>query len=234
MKRHKPLNLMNDRGFWPEKVAIADAIKEVLTIGRCHKPMAVHDYGRYRDSQWRDDHDKLVPYQSVDWYVFDALNESRMQVDCDRILQAFADEPWRQESKLGDHYDLFIMEEDMFDPSETLDGTGYAVGKSQRLSAAVISTARIGHIWGLPYSYLKTEVMRQICFMFGVPGPGRDDIVMDGATRCCTNVCILRKAHRAPDDWERLTRDRIRHGALCQHCARDLREFFELAAAEAS
>lgn len=235
-KRFKPLNLLNDKGFWPEKVAIADAIREVLTVGRCRKPMAVQDFGQYRSHEWRDEDDELVPYQSVDWYVYDALNEDRMQVDCERILHDFSVEPWRREASLGDHYDLFVMEEDMFDPRETgaTNGPGYTVGSSERLSAAVISTHRIEHIWGLPYSYLKTEVMRQLCFMFEVPEPTREDVVTTAGGTFCSNICILRRAQVAPDDWERLTADRVKHGALCQRCTADLRHFFRLAAAEAN
>jgi hypothetical protein len=235
MKVFKPLNLLNDKGFWPEKVAIADAIKEVLTIGKCRRPMAVHDFGHYRDRGWRNEKNELVPYQSVDWYVYDALNEDRMQVDGDKLLHTFATSPWRNEAKMGDHYDLFIMEEDMFDPSGTPEhlDLGYAVGKSERLTAAIISTHRIEHIWGLPYSYLKTEIMRQMCFMFEVPKEERADVVIEGDEVFCRNVCILRPASLAPEDWDRLTEDRIRYGPLCDSCTADLQRFFQRAAAEA-
>ncbi len=235
MKVFKPLNLLNDKGFWPEKVAIADAIKEVLTIGKCRRPMAVHDYGHFRDRGWRNENNELVPYQSVEWYVYDALNEDRMQVDGTKLLQTFAHEPWRNDEKLGDHYDLFIMEEDMFDPSgprERMD-LGYAVGKAERLTAAIISTHRIEHIWGLPYSYLKTEIMRQMCFMFGVPDELRPDTVIEGEDVFCRNVCILRPATLAPEDWDQLTEDRIRYGPLCANCTDDLQRFFERVASEA-
>lgn len=234
MKAFKPLNLMNDKGFWPEKVAIVDAIKEILTIGKCHSPLPVRDYGRYRDQEWRNSDEELVPYRSVDWYVYDALNEERMQVDSERILESFDTEPWRNEDMLGDHYDLFIMDEDMFASSE--DGEPdreYVVGKAHRLSSAVISTHRIDHIWGMPYSYLKTEVMRQLCFMFGVPDMGRDDVTMEGDSPRCQNVCILRPAHNAPEDWERLTEDRLVSGALCDNCTLDLRTFFDRAGRQA-
>jgi len=235
MKAFKPLNLLNDKGFWPEKVAIADAIKEILVIGECKRPMAVHDYGHYRDRGWRNEKDELVPYHSVDWYVYDAMDEDRMQVDGDRLLHTFADEPWRSESNLGDHYDLFIMEEDMFDPTAGRDrgDLGYAVGKAEKLTAAIISTYRIEHIWGLPYSYLKTEIMRQMCFMFGVPDAEREDVIREGDAVYCANVCILRPAHQAPEDWDRLTEDRIKHGALCGSCTGDLQAFFQRAAVEA-
>ncbi len=235
MKKHKPLNLLNDMGFWPDKVAIVDAIKEVLTIGRCRNPLPIHDFGRYRDSEWRDRDNDLVAYRSVDWYVYDALDERRMQVDSDRILQALAREPWREENSLGDHYDLFIMHEDMFAGGATGQSVAaqYVVGKAQPLSAAVISTHRLDDLWGLPYSYLKTEVMRQLCFMFGVPAKGRPDTATEGEHRYCTNSCILRPARLAPDDWDRLTADRLKHGALCHNCAADLCRFFEQAAREA-
>lgn len=234
MNRFKPLNLLNNKGLWPEKAAMVDAIKEVLTIGKCRRPLPISDYGRYRDRVWRNEQNALVPYHSVDWYVYDALDEERMQVDAERILKSFASEPWRQESSGGDHYDLFIMEEDMFDPLSSGNGTGldYVVGRSQRMMAAVISTYRIEHIWGMPYSYLKTEVMRQLCFMFGVPDIAREDVVAEGEGLHCTNVCVLRPARLAPGDWQRLTEDRLTRGALCKRCTEDLRRFFDQAARE--
>jgi hypothetical protein len=234
MKKYKPLNLLNNKGFWPQKAAIVDAITEVLTLGKCRKPLPVQDFGRYRDRKWRNESNDLIPYHSVDWYVSDAMDEQRMQVDCDRILHSFISEPWRQEkTRGGDHYDLFVMEEDMFDPAAPEGAQpGYRVGKAERLAASVISTHRIEHIWGMPYSYLKTEVMRQLCFMFGVPDVGRDDAVVEEGSVYCTNVCILRPARIAPQDWEMLTEDRIRKGALCEHCTGDLRRFFEQAAQE--
>jgi hypothetical protein len=234
MSTYKPLNLLNNKGFWPEKAAIVDAIKEVLTVGKCRQPLPISDYGRFRDRNWRDERNELVPYQSVDWYVYDALDEGRMQVDSERILKSFVAEPWRSKDALGDHYDLFIMEEDMFDPEGSGDGTAtdYVVGRAERLMAAVISTYRIEHIWGMPYSYLKTEVMRQLCYMFGVPDIRREDVTAEGQELHCQNVCILRAAYVAPNDWERLTEDRLTGGALCERCTNDLRRFFEQVAQE--
>ncbi len=236
MTKYKPLNLLNTKGFWPEKAAIVDAIKEVLTIGKCRRPPPISDYGRYRDQRWRDGDYELVPYRSVDWYVYDAMDERRMQVDAEHILHSLATEPWRDKEALGDHYDLFIMDEDMFDPDGPPAGSGadYVVGRAERLTAAVISTSRIEHIWGMPYSYLKTEVMRQLCFMFGVPDVRRDDVTAEGDRIYCKNPCILRPAHVAPDDWEGLTRDRLKLGPLCEHCTRDLRAFFDELAVEQS
>ena len=136
---------------------------------------------------------------------------------------------------IGDHYDLFVMEEDMFDPAWFGDepGADYAVGRAERNTAAVVSTHRIEHIWGMPYSYLKTEIMRQLCFMFGVPDMRREDVAVAGDQAYCLNRCILRTAHVAPDDWETLTRDRIQGGALCRGCTQDLERFFEQMAREA-
>ena len=236
MTSYKPLNLLNNKGFWPEKAAIGDAIKEVLTAGKCTRPLPISDFGRYRDPNWRDEKNELVPFQSVDWYVYDAMDEGRMQVDVQRVLHSFAMEPWRREDRLGDHYDLCIMEEDMFDPARPAgqEGAGYVVGRSEPLTAAVISTYRIDHIWGMPYSYLKTEVMRQLCFMFGVPDRKRPDVEMHGDACYCTRICILRAALVAPEDWERLTEDRLAHGAFCEACSADLRRFFHGVAREHS
>jgi len=234
MSRYKPLNLLNNKGFWPEKAAIVDAIKEVLTVGKCKMPLPISDFGRYRDANWRNENNELVPYQSVDWYVYDAMDGDRMQVDVQQVLHSFADAPWRRENALGDHYDLCVMDEDLFDPDSAALGrdADYVVGRAQPLTAAVISTYRLEHIWGMPYSYLKTEVMRQLCFMFGVPDPAREDVEATGDACYCTNTCILRPAFVAPDDWEKLTEERLAAGPLCEHCTDDLRRFFRQAARE--
>jgi len=237
MKKLKPLNILDNKGFWPEKAAIADALKELFSIGQCKVTIPIRDFGRYRSPGWRDKDNKLVPWQSVDWYVYDALDEKRLQVDSSRILHSLSVEPHREESGLGDHYDLFVMEEDMYDPGPggvAEAGVLYRVGRSRALTAAVVSTHRIEHIWGLPYSYVKTEIMRQLCFMFGVPDPDREDLVlMEGEEAFCRNTCIMRPAHVAPQDWETLTADRLKRGPLCEACLEDLKAFFAAAAQEA-
>lgn len=229
MKKHKPLNLLDDKGFWPEKAAILDGIKELLALGKCDNPPPVRDFGNYRGVRWRDEDENLVPYQSVDWYVFNALNEDRMQVDTNLLLESFEDEPWRDDSMLGDHYDLFIIEEDLYDSrhaSEEDSKVNYAVGKADKYVASVVSTHRIDHIWGMPYSYLKTEIMRQVCFMFGVPAQHRDDVEFHDGTAYCKNSCILGPARIAPDDWQKLTEIRLEQGPLCEACLEDLKTFF--------
>jgi len=228
MDKFKPLNILDDKGFWPEKAAVIDGIKEVLALAGCADRLPVQDYGRYRSPQFRDERNNLIPWQSVDWYVYDALDEDRMQVDSSRLLHDLTSEPWRDERLLGDHYDLLVLEEDMFDLSNGGAGVAYSVGRCEPFLAAVISTHRIEHIWGMPYGCVKTEVMRQVCFMFGIPSRERDDVEKDeNGMAYCRNVCILRRARVAPEDWERLTADRIKHGPLCEHCLHDLRQFFQ-------
>jgi len=236
LKRAKPLNILDNKGFWPEKAAVLDAVKEILALGGARGQVPVRDYGSYRTAQWRDENNNLVPWQSVDWYIYDAMEEERMQVDASRLLYDLASEPWRDGQSLGDHYDLFLMEEDMYraaNGEQEGSGPAYCVGSSEPFSAAVISTHRIEHIWGMPYSYIKTEVMRQLCFLFAVPSQWRQDVVETAeGGRFCTNVCILREAREAPDDWEKLTLDRLRHGPLCEFCLKDLRQFFVVAGQE--
>ena len=236
MKRFKPLNILDNKGFWPEKAAIADAIKEVQALGGGRVPWPVRDYGRYRSPQWRDEKNNLVPWQSVDWYVFDSLDEERMQVDAVRVLQNLLSEPWRDERLIGEHYDLMVLQEDMYDSSLTgaAGPAPYVVGRARAMAAAVVSTHRIENIWGMPFSYVKTEVMRQLCFMFGIPSRSREDVAVIDGSVYCRNVCILRPAVQAPDDWTTLTVDRLRRGALCEPCRQDLKEFFAGAEREAA
>lgn len=223
---------MDNIGFWPERAAVIDAIQDVLHYGEGAGEMAVRDYGRYRSGEWRDEGNNLVPWQSVDWYVYDSLNEDRMQVDASQVLDSLATEPWRDKRLLGDHYDLFLIEEDMYMPTPTgvEEDPAYCVGAAKEDLAAVVSIHRIDHIWGLPYGNTKTEVMRQLCFMLGVPNPSRPDVTRSlkvGHGVHCTNKCILGKAQKAPEDWDRLTEQRIQNGAFCTTCQGDLRRIFE-------
>lgn len=234
MKQLKPLNVMDNIGFWPERAAIIDAIQDVLHYGNGAGEMSVRDYGRYRSSDWRDEGNNLVPWQSVDWYVFDALSEDRMQVDAMQMLDSLSTEPWRDNRLIGDHYDLFLMAEDMYMPTPTgeTESIAYCVGASKRDLAAVVSIHRIDHIWGLPYGSTKTEVMRQLCFMFGIPNRARSDVERSlkvGHGFFCTNECILSAAEEAPEDWDRLTEQRIQQTAFCEHCQEDLQDFFTVA-----
>ena len=85
----------------------------------------------------------------------------------------------------------------------------------------------------MPYSLIKTEVMRQVCFLFGIPSPARPDVrKADRHAVYCGNTCILRPAAQAPDDWMTLTRDRLRFGPLCVQCEAELRQFFKDCAGE--
>ncbi len=227
MDKLKSINIMDNKGFWPEKSALIDAIKEVLSTGYCENRFPVKDFGRFRSPQWRDEDDVLVPWQSIDWYIYDSLNEERMQVNATTLLRNLSNEPWRDERLLGDHYDIFVLEEDMYLPEKEGEDPGYCVGASRPYSAAVVSSHRIEHIWGMPYSCTKTEIMRQLCFMFGIPSHLRDDVSKrTDATAFCNNVCILREAANAPEEWERLTEDRLKNGPLCDSCTDDLRKFF--------
>lgn len=194
--------------------------------------MAVRDYGRYRSAEWRNEGNNLVPWQSVDWYVYDSLNEDRMQVDASQLLDSLATEPWRDEQLLGDHYDLFLIEEDMYMPTPTgvEEDPSYCVGAAKKNMAAVVSIHRIDYIWGLPYGNTKTEVMRQLAFMLGAPDQSRTDVSRSlkvGHGVYCTNECILMEAREAPEDWDRLTELRIQEGAFCSHCQEDLSRAFE-------
>jgi len=232
LKLFKPINILDSVGYWPERGAIIDSITELLTLGGLKRPLPVRDFGRYRDPNWRDENNALRPYQSSDWFISTSMNEDRFQVNGKRLLETFENEPWRREDLLGDHYDVFVMAEDMFLPQAGDMGGRYSVGEARPLVGAVVSTHRIDSMWGDPYSYLKTELMRQLCFMFGLPGKDRDDVKECRGKTYCKNTCILRHAHNAPADWERMTFDRLRNGPLCKSCQRDLKSFFAVAEKE--
>ena len=216
-----PITVLDTRHFRPERSAVMDAIVETLEAAGVEEPPAIRDYGHYRAPNWRDENGALRPHLSVDWYVLNAFDEMRQQVNAAELMESLSVEPWRDESLLGDHYDIILVEYDLFDPREGTSNE-YVVGAGEPGIGAVMSSHRFERLDLLEYCLLKTEALHEMGHAFGIPNPKRRDLDLERGLHC-SNKCVMRNATRAPDDWQRLTADRLKAGPFCQACIRDLR-----------
>ena len=223
----KPLNLLDGRGFRPERLAVVDAIVDLFAASRLEAVPPVTDYGCWRHPEYLDRHGYMVPFMSVRWYIEQAREPSRRRVNAQRLMAAFRREPWRRDDSLGDHYDILLVDEPLFDPAEEehfglATTPGYAVAGV----AAVLSTHDVDRLERVSYSLLKTLALRELAHAFGVPGLRREAIEMTPRL-ACTNPCVLGPCVEMPDDLERLTDQRLAGPPFCDACIVELRTNLE-------
>jgi len=223
VKYLKPINLLDERYYRPERMAVYDAIVDLFLTAGVEEIPPVTDYGCWRHPHYMDGQGYMVPYLSVKWYIEHAREVTRHRVNAQAMMAAFRNEPWRRKDALGDHYDVLLLDEPIFDPAEEehfgLTSTpGYAVSGV----AAVISTYDIDRPDRVVYSLLKTLAMREMAHAFGAPGLRREAIELAPRV-ACTNPCILGPCLRMPEDLERLTDVRLAGPPFCDLCLAELR-----------
>lgn len=224
MQYLKAIFLLDGRPLRPERAAVFDALADIFTTCRLSVIPAVQDFGCWRHPQYIDPRGYMVPYLSVPWYIEQAREPARERVDAQRLIAAFRQEPWRREDSLGDHYDVLLLDEPLFDPAEEehfgLASTpGYAVAGV----AAVLSTHAIDGLDRVGYSLLKTLAMRELAHAFGVPGFRHEAIELTPRV-ACTHPCVLGPCLEVPGDLERLTDLRLAGPPFCDLCLAELRD----------
>lgn len=223
LKVIKPVNILDTQSFRPERMAVIDAVKELLEHCQPQQPIQVNDYGCWRHPLWRDADGQLQPFLSVDWYLANAWDPERQQVNANLLIQTIVEEPWRRDDLLGDHYDVFVVDYDLYALEKPTDEE-FIVGIARRYIGTVVSTYRL-EVLSDPFFVLKTIVMHEMCHVFGTPSVTREDVDRTHGPHC-TNRCIMRYAARSPHDWERFTEDRFLVGPLCINCREDLWRHF--------
>ncbi|MFW6107209.1 MAG: hypothetical protein ACOC8A_00815 [bacterium] len=223
MEYLKPINLFDARAYRPERGAVHDAICDLFAACGLRAVPPVTDYGCWRHPQYIDKRGYMVPYLSVPWYVAQAREGARRRVNAQSLMAAFRREPWRRKELLGDHYDLLLVDDPLFEPAEEehfglLSTPGYAVNGI----AAVLSTADIEPLDRVTYSLLKTLAMREMAHAFGAPGLRTAALRMTPRI-ACTDRCLMGPCIEMPQDLERLTEIRLAGPPLCERCLAALR-----------
>lgn len=223
VKYLKPINLLDERRYRPERMAVYDAIADIFIATGLEAMPPVTDYGCWRHPQFMDNEGYMVPYLSVQWYIAHAREATRRRVNAQAVMAAFRNEPWRSDEALGDHYDVLILDQRIFDPAEEQHfGLPSTPGYSVSGIAAVLSTCDIDRLDLVGYSLLKTLALREMAHVFGAPALRAE--ALDITPRiACTNPCVLGPCLRVPEDLERLTDLRLAGPPFCDLCLADLR-----------
>ncbi|MBU3907541.1 MAG: hypothetical protein KKA64_04810 [Nanoarchaeota archaeon] len=228
MKNIKPIYVMNQKGLPDfEKKAVLDGVSELLELANVGD-IKIYDGGAWRHEGYLDKNNELKKFHSVDWYLEVGKKESRNknQLNADSMQRVLALEPWRYPHLGGEnHYDIFIINDDMYSK-----GTNFVIGIAQQKIGTIISTYQFKKLrgdWGMKYDYIKTETMHELGHVFGLPSKSRTRNIEESLGKHCTNICVMRQGLILPDDWIRMTNDRLKSGgALCRDCRKDLRDFF--------
>ena len=224
---NKPFLLLCTRAMRQERQAVADAILECMTLARLPEPPTIQDYGHYRSPEWRDEEGALRPYLSVDWYIAEAWNLAKAKLDATQLMKTLAAEPWRRKELIGDHYDVWLVDQEMYDEAQT-EADPDVVSFSRNLVGLVVSARPFEAVGTPTYSLVKTVVLHELGHLFGLPDIRRPDVALDAAPHC-TNTCVMRQASHGQEDWQQLTTDRLTHGPYCEKCLGELRTLFQLA-----
>ncbi len=226
MVKIKPINLMNQAGLSDlEKRAVLDGASELIRLAEVSKRIELIDFGVWRNNGFRNSDGSLKQYQSVDWYVSRGKDTSRnrTQLNVEAIQLALCLEPWRNPHQGGrDHYDILIVNNDIY-----WGNTNYVIGIAQAGVGTTISTFKFKPLRDkTKYECIKTETMHELGHVFGLIPDSRTKNVENSLGKHCTNTCTMRQGLNVPVDWINITNDRLRYGALCPTCAKDLKEYF--------
>lgn len=217
----KPVYIMHGAGVTDaEFESVRHGVAELLRIGNV-LDTSVHSFGLWRNEKWLNGQ-TLQNWQSVDWYLAWARKKSSRadQLNADYLLTLLFNEPWQ---KSAPHSDVLAVAEDLY-----CENTNFVIGAALPDVATVISVARFRSLdVRLKHECIKTETMHEVGHVFGLVPTERTTAVEESLGKHCTNICVMRQGLRVPDDWIRISRDRLAHGALCELCRRDLRQYFK-------
>ena len=222
ISRIRPLFLMHEEGVSSAQLsAVLDAINEVLAIAATPSPIAVKNFGVWRQPNYETAVRQLTAWNSVDWYIGYAREACKKpgQIDAQALIDLMYSEPWQDDLC---HYDVIITKSDL-----TAKDLNFCIGLAVECVGTVISINRFLALeHSLQLECIKTETMHEVGHVFGLIPEERTDNVEFSLGKHCTNRCTMRQGLSLPDDWINITKDRLRFGAFCPTCQRDLQTYF--------
>jgi len=219
--RIRPVYIIHEEGVSQSHLkAVTDAVNEILVIAAAPRPIGIKNFGAWRQPNFEVG-EVLKDWQSVDWYIDYARRACKKagQVDASTLLNLIYKEPWQENVC---HYDLMILRSDL--------GHGnlnFCVGLASKSIGALVSILRFLKLEpALQFECIKTVTMHEIGHVFGLVPETRTVNVNESLGKHCTNRCIMRQGLSVPHDWINFTNDRLKYGAFCPTCQRDLQLFF--------
>jgi len=210
---------MNEYGIDPmEKKAVKDGIKTIFKLAVVEKKIKILDYDELRGRNYISPDGSLEEYRSVNWYLQQGRLKSRnsTQLNAHTIYGLCCEEITLSGYK---HYYVLILKSDIYK-----ENTNFVIGAGGRGICAIISTYRFKNLESdQKYEVIKTETMHEIGHVFDIPNDNRTTNVEENLGLHCTNECVMRQGLHVPDDWIKMTNDRIKIcKPLCDECISDL------------
>jgi len=220
----KPIYIMNQEGLPAlEKRAVFDGVLELTSLAGVN--LDIKDFGVLRNEGYRNSDGSLNRFQSVDWYIQRGREDSRNQTQLNggAISNALIVAPWGIPPKGESHYDILIVNSDLY-----AGDSNFSVGLAGKGLGTIVSTFKIQGLDDTTrYECVKTEIMHELGHVFGLVPEERTENVEDSLGKHCMNRCIMRQGLSVPSDWINMTNDRLQFGALCSTCETDLKDYFE-------
>jgi predicted Zn-dependent protease len=224
MAKIRPIYLMHQEGLLPnEKRAVVDGVRDLVSLAGI-QGMELVDLGVWRQKDFLNPNGTLKEYSSADWYIeMGRKYGRRKQLNGGSMLNCLAFEPWRDPKQGGkEHYDVLIVNEDMFDR-----GTNFVIGLASSGIGTVISTYQFRELKErLKSECIKTEAMHEFGHVLSLPDETRGKNLVKSLGDHCSNRCIMRQGLVLPKDWINITEDRLKYGPLCPDCREDLDRYF--------
>ena len=221
MRNIKPIYLMHESGVECFQLeAVIAGISEILQLAGVSSEIQIKNFGAWRNDNWQEN-GQLTMFNSIDWYLERAWKNSDEpgQLNGGSFIRDFQITPWR---KAQPHYDVVVLKSDMYS-----EGVGFVIGLAVECVGTVISVARFCSLErNLQIECLKTEIIHEAGHVFGLPPNDRQDNIEYSIGKHCLNFCTMRQGLEVPEDWIRITGDRLQSGAFCPQCQKDLQRFF--------
>ena len=194
--RKKPFHLI---GYHVDEYYLKtarDAVKEVLEIARVDSEIPI--------------------YTSIMDNPF-GINESRMpsgQIDAYKVLLKMS----------SNQYTAILTGEDI---NSSGGSYNFLLGLTLPGMGAIISTKRFEDLDSYTEKEcIKTGTMHETGHIFNTPNSFTRKDLENNIGEHCKNKCVMRQGIIVPEDWIKMTRDRLEDKPFCDSCENDLRNHF--------
>jgi predicted Zn-dependent protease len=219
----KPLIIMRQSGLENLEIkAVTDAIYDLLVIAKIQEKIQFSDIRSGIIDFRLNKILSTAGYKDIDWYLDRAIKVSKRenQLDADEILNQVA---YRIMTGGQNHYLMMILNKDIY-----CEDTNFVIGVAKPMSCTIISTFRFRSLQAENrYECIKTETLHELGHVFCLPSKNRKTNVEESLGKHCTNICVMRQGLNVPEDWEKISKDRVNYGPFCETCTNDLIAFFK-------
>jgi predicted Zn-dependent protease len=151
-------------------------------------------------------------------YIEPARRTSRNshQLNTSTLGKLFLEEQLQEQEN---RYDILIVREDLYSRD-----TNFVIGSAFSGVGAVLSPLRFANLNpNSRFECIKTEAIHELGHVFYLPNKCRRKNITENLGVHCTNVCSMRQGLVIPSDWIKITEDRLKFGALCGDCTKELK-----------